>query len=405
MIKMKIIVLGTLIFASIISSAAISGVPLTFHGSLTEQLYRPIDIAVNQEGDIAVADIYRKQIYRYTGEKKFISSISLSEYPTCVGFDAVGNIYIGTRNDVQIVNKSGEIIDKLSQHGLTFQSIVDLAVDTKGKIYIVDRDAHRINVVNSAREIEFYFGGLGKETGQLCHPSGIALNEKTGEMIVADAGNSRIQIFSGEGKYINSFGEHIKQIEGGWQFVGTFAQMSGVSIDSENRIYVSDGGLDHVQIFDINGNHLGFLGRTGERAGRLRVPAGIFISSNGKLFVTSTTGSEVKEYSIELTTDVTDDQLSKPNKYLLEQNYPNPFNPSTKISFSLPEQGYVTLKIYDVLGKEINTLADQDYKSGAYEITWNGKDNSGNEVSSGIYFYQLQVGEKFSQTNKMIFLR
>ncbi|MCZ6776090.1 MAG: choice-of-anchor B family protein, partial [Ignavibacteria bacterium] len=77
---------------------------------------------------------------------------------------------------------------------------------------------------------------------------------------------------------------------------------------------------------------------------------------------------------------------SVPNALLLKQNYPNPFNPSTIIEFSLPQAGYTTLKVYDVLGREIASLVADDLSAGIYTVTWNAGD-----VASGVYFYRLSV--------------
>ncbi|MFH0734385.1 MAG: YCF48-related protein [bacterium] len=88
-----------------------------------------------------------------------------------------------------------------------------------------------------------------------------------------------------------------------------------------------------------------------------------------------------------------------PDGYSLEQNFPNPFNPSTTILFNLPQNEFVTLKIYDILGKEITTLINQQLNAGSYKNLW-----SPSNLASGIYFYSLQAG-KFNQTRKMIFLK
>lgn len=87
------------------------------------------------------------------------------------------------------------------------------------------------------------------------------------------------------------------------------------------------------------------------------------------------------------------------SEYALTQNYPNPFNPSTQIKFALKESGFVTLKVYDALGKEVATLVKGDYASGSYNVSF---DASG--LSSGIYFYRLETGS-FVQTNKMMLLK
>jgi len=85
--------------------------------------------------------------------------------------------------------------------------------------------------------------------------------------------------------------------------------------------------------------------------------------------------------------------------YKLSQNYPNPFNPSTTINYSIPERSNVTLKVYDILGREIATLVNKQQKAGFYEVNWNAINNS-----SGVYFYKILAGD-FVETKKMILLR
>ena len=92
-----------------------------------------------------------------------------------------------------------------------------------------------------------------------------------------------------------------------------------------------------------------------------------------------------------------------PKSTLLYQNYPNPFNPSTVISYFLKSPSNVTVRVINVLGQTIQTLVKKDQVSGIHHIKWNGKDNAGRPVSSGIYFYRLEAGS-FTQTRKMILL-
>jgi flagellar hook assembly protein FlgD len=93
----------------------------------------------------------------------------------------------------------------------------------------------------------------------------------------------------------------------------------------------------------------------------------------------------------------------------LDQNYPNPFNPSTIIRFGLPEQSSVTLKIYDILGREIITLAERTQAAGRYVTEWNGRNSAGVTMSSGIYFYRLEArgnsGATFVSMKKMILMK
>ncbi len=91
-------------------------------------------------------------------------------------------------------------------------------------------------------------------------------------------------------------------------------------------------------------------------------------------------------------------------RFSLAQNYPNPFNPETNIGFHLPEARHVVLRIYNFLGEEIRVVAESEFESGVHSIRWDGKDMSGNHVSTGVYFYQLHAGE-FVETKKLILMR
>jgi hypothetical protein len=83
----------------------------------------------------------------------------------------------------------------------------------------------------------------------------------------------------------------------------------------------------------------------------------------------------------------------------LEQNYPNPFNPSTSIKFSLTNDQFVSLKVFDLMGREVRSLVSRFYKAGTYTINFDAKD-----LSSGIYYYQLKAGSNM-QTRKMTLLK
>ena len=95
-----------------------------------------------------------------------------------------------------------------------------------------------------------------------------------------------------------------------------------------------------------------------------------------------------------------------PNTYTLSQNYPNPFNPTTKIQYSILEQSLVTIKVYNVLGKEIKTLVNENQNVGKYEVNFDASD-----LSSGVYFYKLTAGAStgsatgFVETKKMLMIK
>ena len=90
--------------------------------------------------------------------------------------------------------------------------------------------------------------------------------------------------------------------------------------------------------------------------------------------------------------------------YALSQNYPNPFNPRTQIRYQLPEEGYITLVVYNTLGQQVKTLVNDWVEEGNHSVYWNGMNDYGEEVSSGVYLCQMKAGT-FTRTQKMILLR
>jgi len=91
-----------------------------------------------------------------------------------------------------------------------------------------------------------------------------------------------------------------------------------------------------------------------------------------------------------------ENQNLQPTQMALHHNYPNSFNPTTTIRFDLPRSSFVTLKIFDILGREITTLVNESRSPGAYTAEWNGKD-----FASGIYFYRIEAGD-YKETRKLV---
>lgn len=120
------------------------------------------------------------------------------------------------------------------------------------------------------------------------------------------------------------------------------------------------------------------------------------LEDNGYLYASQEYASIWKRPMREL---IGDDASVNPTDYVLKQNYPNPFNPVTNIEFSLPIAGNVKLDIYDITGKLVASLLDQDINTGTYNVTWNASN-----ISSGIYFYKLST-KYFTQTKKMMLIK
>jgi len=100
-----------------------------------------------------------------------------------------------------------------------------------------------------------------------------------------------------------------------------------------------------------------------------------------------------------LISDVGTNKSDVPTKFILEQNHPNPFNPSTTISFSVPNEGHVSLIIFNIIGQEVATLVNENLSAGSYSFQWHAQN-----VTSGVYFYIL-TADKFTETRKMIMLK
>jgi photosystem II stability/assembly factor-like uncharacterized protein len=135
-------------------------------------------------------------------------------------------------------------------------------------------------------------------------------------------------------------------------------------------------------------------------------PTGVVSNLNSVCFVNENTGWAVgdngtimKTVNGGITIISEKDLYTTPNDFLLSQNYPNPFNPATTINYQLPQPGFATLKIYDVLGKEVATLVNEEQASGRYSVNFNA-----GGLASGVYIYRLTAG-KYSASRKLILLK
>ncbi len=171
-------------------------------------------------------------------------------------------------------------------------------------------------------------------------------------------------------------------------------QNLAVKISSSNKLIISQIIPDSIYIPSIAPGALGGPTNGIDVTVGSRF-AGLFtlnfeIMSNGQTFWADTISQEATGI---------EDNNRIPLSFNLSQNYPNPFNPSTKISYSIPEQALVTLKVFDILGKEVRALVNEEKRAGTYEINFKTSN-----LSSGIYFYQLRAGS-FVETKKMVLLK
>jgi arylsulfatase A-like enzyme len=108
---------------------------------------------------------------------------------------------------------------------------------------------------------------------------------------------------------------------------------------------------------------------------------------------------------VPIITDVSAAQADLPNMFSLQANYPNPFNPSTTIIYDLPEKAEVTIEIFDIRGRHVRTLISQTQQPGRQTVVWDGRDEQGREIASGLYIYRLRAGASIIESHKMLLLR
>jgi len=123
------------------------------------------------------------------------------------------------------------------------------------------------------------------------------------------------------------------------------------------------------------------------------------IASDGFVFWTDTMSIFVRREGVGI-----QDEFSLPSKFSLHDNYPNPFNPVTTIQYDLPEQSFVKITIYDLLGRVVATLVNHIEEPGFKSIVWNATSEQGQLVCAEMYIYQIKAGD-FVQTRKMILLK
>ena len=171
-----------------------------------------------------------------------------------------------------------------------------------------------------------------------------------------------------------------------WQWQKPYPQGNALKSISFVATVATDGGFTwNHQFSDVATNYLVSAYFTDRENGWI-------VGEGGTILHTTDGGGPV--------TNVKDEEINKPQTFLLSQNYPNPFNPTTTIKWQIPKASLVTIKIYDVLGREKETVIDEYQEAGQYSILY----IVNSTLSSGVYFYQLKVGN-YIQTKKMILLK
>ena len=237
---------------------------------------------------------------------------------------------------------------------------IGLDWDSSGNLYISSYSGDNVRK----------FDPSGNDLGliinsNLAGPTNIWIEEND-NLFVLDYDGTAVKKFNSNGVFQNNFATGLSQSE-------------GVDFFPNGNILIGNGATHSVKMFDSNGVYLEDFIPNG--SGGLMNPNAVVIRKRNPVSVQGE--SSVNNFD-----------------FNLNQNYPNPFNPSTKISWHSPVSGWQTLKIFDVLGREVETLVDE-FRDAGFNYTFYNVNSS---LPSGVYFYQLKAGS-FTQTKKMILLR
>ena len=212
-------------------------------GSDKGQFRGPRGVVVDGEGNILVADHGNYRIQKFTAEGQFL---------TAVGTEGSGP--------------------------LQFRSVMDITINAiNNKVYVVDKENHCVQVLNSDLTFSSTIGKEGGQKGEFSHPCGIAY-DSTGNIYVAESGNYRIQVFTSTGKSLRMFWSDSEGREELYRPVG-------IALDGEDKLYVTEFGNDRVSVFTSDGQLVTSFGDYGEGLGEFSDPSGLTVDSNGVMYV------------------------------------------------------------------------------------------------------------------------
>lgn len=415
----------------------------------------PVDIKVNDQGDVYVcgySDVntsYSRKVillkYSSSGsplwERSFKGSYpDGNDQPIKMELDSQGDIYVAAR---LIEDNNGDIntdyaLAKFSQNGDSLwinkyngtgndhDYLNDLHIGSQGNIYIT---GHSKNQAGDYEIVTIKYNPSGVEQWVAEYDSsyGGLYGNQGGKLITDGNGN----LFVGGIAFVSSYDTDILIIKynsaGVRQWVTQYSnpdrvdagdRINGMQLMDDGSIFIAssfssawpsyslqnlkfspDGVIENIDPFQL-----------------LTSPSEVLItaigaekSPNGNIIVVgnsqSTYWSAITTLSYSNSATGIDDVLAyAPESFQLDQNYPNPFNPTTNLRFTIADFGYTELKIFDLLGREIKTLVKENLIPGNYEKEWDGTNNAGQPVASGVYLYRLKT-KGFVQTRKMVLLR
>jgi aldose sugar dehydrogenase len=238
----------------------------------------------------------------YSQELSFVPIFKEERYellqPEGIAVDQEGNVYVAdtANNRIQVFSSNnGTLIRKWGgEYGDTsadeMRSPAGVAVDQEGNVYVADTGNSRIRVFSSNGILIRELGGeYGGGEGEMRSPAGVAV-DSSGNIYVADTANNRIQVFSSNGTYISEWGEY-------GTGSGSFNSPAGVAVDSSGNIYVADTANNRIQVFSSNGTYISTVAEYGPAGWGMKYPKGVAVDQEGNIYVADTANNQFLAFS------------------------------------------------------------------------------------------------------------
>ena len=338
------------------------------------------------------SDIKGNKIYKWTSDNGKEVFISHPDSTNGLTYDAEGRLIacqMGLRRVVRFEEDSSQTSLADKYEGKKFNSPNDLVIKSDSSIFFTDPD---FNIPGGQKNKELAFNGIYRISpagniqllATLALPNGICFSPDEKKLYVNDSQVHKIYVWD----VIDDSTITNKKL---FFTIPAVGYADGMKVDEYGNIYCACSSAVWV------------ISPSGVQLGKIDLPSNVSASNcawgdvdRKTLFITA--GTSV--YKIRpLITAIDNDNTSLPKEFKLFQNYPNPFNPSTKITYSIPTNSQIVIKVYDVTGREVATLENRERAAGTYSVSFNAK-----QLASGVYYYKL-TANNYSAVKKFVLIK